>query len=194
MDLQDESIWDLASALCKMLGTANAVPDLPVIQNMTNIIEEISHQSLQVASLIHEYTKLLWAGDLIPFLLSSVKFNDGFFTVQTVKIQSGLKSRIEECQNSCTTLMVTLSHRINVDMNTWAKKIGQTVEAIKDDQLGTFKFLFSLIIKLIQFPSGKDSHVAIPVWHLQESQWSEWQMSTTPAPGFLVVSNSWSGK
>ena len=160
-----------------MLGTANAVPNLPVIQNTTNIIKEISHQLLQVASLIHEYTKLLWAGDLIPFLLSPVKFNNGFFTVQTVKIQGGLKSHIEECQNSCTALMVTLSCRINVDMNTWAKKIGQTVEAIKDNQLGTFKFLFSLIMKLIQFPSSKDSHVAIPVWHLQESQWSEQQMS-----------------
>jgi len=45
-----------------MLGTANAIPDLPVIQNTTNVIEEISRQSLQVASLIHEYTKLPGAG------------------------------------------------------------------------------------------------------------------------------------
>ena len=46
-----------------MLGTANAIPDLPVIQNTTNVVEEISRQSLQVASLIHEYTKLPGAGN-----------------------------------------------------------------------------------------------------------------------------------
>jgi hypothetical protein len=143
-----------------MLATANAVSDLPVIQNATNVVEEISRQSLQVASLIYEYTKLPWAGNLIP-LLHPVKFNDGFFAVRTVKIQGDLKSRIDECRASCAALMATLSRRINVDTNTRAKKIGQTVEAIKDDQLGTFESLFSSIIKIVQFPSGKDSHMAI---------------------------------
>jgi len=61
--IQDESIRELASTLREMLGTANAIPDLPVIQNTTNVIEEISRQSLQVASLIHEYTKLPGAGN-----------------------------------------------------------------------------------------------------------------------------------
>jgi hypothetical protein len=88
-----------------MLGTANAIPNLPVIQNTTNVIEEISRQSLQVASLIHEYTKLPWA-------------------VRTIKIQGDLKSRIEECRDSCTALMAKLSLRINVDTNTRVKKIG----------------------------------------------------------------------
>jgi hypothetical protein len=46
-----------------MLGAANAIPNLPAIPNMTNVIEEISRQSLQVASLIHEYTKLPRAGN-----------------------------------------------------------------------------------------------------------------------------------
>jgi hypothetical protein len=124
-----------------MLVTANAVPDLPVIQNANNVIEEISRQSLQVASLIYEYTKLPWAGNLIPLLLHPGKFNDGFFAVRTVKIQGDLKSRIEQCRASCAALMAALSRRINVDTNTRAKKIGQTVEAIKDDQLGTFESL-----------------------------------------------------
>jgi hypothetical protein len=36
-------------------------------------------------------------------------------------------------------------------------------EVIKDDKLGTFKFLFSSIVKIIvQLPSGKDLYVAIP--------------------------------
>ena len=68
-DIQDESIRDLASALREMLGTANAIPDLPKIPNMDNVIEEISRQSLQVASLIHKYTKLPWAGNLILLIL-----------------------------------------------------------------------------------------------------------------------------
>ena len=51
-----------------MLATANMIPDLPVIPNSTDVIEDISRKSLQVASLIHEYTKLSLAGDslLLP--------------------------------------------------------------------------------------------------------------------------------
>ena len=107
-----------------MLGTANAITDLPVIPNTTNVIEEISRKSIQVASLIHEYTKSPWAGNLIPPpLLHPIKFNHGFFAVRTVKIQGDLKSRIEECRDSCAALMAKLSHRINVDTNTRVKKI-----------------------------------------------------------------------
>lgn len=46
-----------------MLGTANAASDLIEIANTTNIIEEISFQALQVASLIDEYIKLGWLGE-----------------------------------------------------------------------------------------------------------------------------------
>jgi len=62
-DIQDESIQELASTLREMLGIANAIPNLPVIQHTTNVIEEISRQSLQVASIIHEYTKLSRGGN-----------------------------------------------------------------------------------------------------------------------------------
>jgi hypothetical protein len=106
-----------------MLGTANAIPNLPVIQDTSNVIEEISRQSLQVASLIHEYTKLPWTGNLISLVLDHVKVDDGLFVVRTVKIQGELKSRIEKCRDSCNALMVTLSRRINVDTNTRVKKI-----------------------------------------------------------------------
>ena len=50
-----------------MLATANRVPDLPVIPNATDVIGEISRQSLRVASLIHEYSKLSLAGDSLIF-------------------------------------------------------------------------------------------------------------------------------
>jgi len=45
-----------------MLGMASAIPDLPTIPGTTNVIEEIGRQSLLVASLIHEYTKLPFTG------------------------------------------------------------------------------------------------------------------------------------
>ena len=67
-DLQDDSIRQLADALREMLATANMVPDLPMIPNTSNVIEDIGRQSLRVASLIHEYTKLSLAGD--PLLYS----------------------------------------------------------------------------------------------------------------------------
>ena len=149
-DLQDDSIRKLANTLSEMLGTANDIPDLPVIPNTTDIIEEISRESLHVASLIHEYTKLSWAGNSIPLLLDPVAGSEGsFFVVRTVKIQGDLKSRIEECQNSCAALMAKLSRRINVDTHTRVKKI-------EDEQLGTFEFLFSSTIdnNLFNLPSG----------------------------------------
>jgi hypothetical protein len=119
-DVQDESIRELASTLREMLGTANAIPGLPEIPNMTNVIEEIGRQSLQVASLIHEYTKLPWPGKFVPLLLGSVNSNNVAFVVRTVKIQipNGLKSRIAGCQQSCASLKDRLSNRIRVDTNT----------------------------------------------------------------------------
>ena len=65
MDLQDDSIQELAGTLHEMLATANMVPDLPVIANTTDVIVDISRQSLRVASLIHEYKKLSLAGYLL---------------------------------------------------------------------------------------------------------------------------------
>ena len=66
-DLQDDSIRELAGTLREMLATANMIPDLPVIPNTTDVIVGISRQSLRVASLIHEYTKLSLAGDSLLY-------------------------------------------------------------------------------------------------------------------------------
>ena len=51
-----------------MLATANMIPDLPAIPNTTDVIVDISRQSLRVASLIHEYTKLSLTGDSLLYL------------------------------------------------------------------------------------------------------------------------------
>jgi hypothetical protein len=66
-DVQDDSIRELAGTLREMLASANKIPDLLVISNTTNVIVDISRQSLRVASLIHEYTKLSLTGDLLLY-------------------------------------------------------------------------------------------------------------------------------
>jgi hypothetical protein len=75
-DVQDECIREVASTLRELLSTANAIPDLTEIPYTTSVIEEIGRQSLQVASLIHEYTKSPWAGNYVPLLLGSVDSNN----------------------------------------------------------------------------------------------------------------------
>ena len=67
--LQDDSIRELAVSLREMLATANMIPDLPVIPNTTDVIVDISRQSLRVASIIHEYTKLSLPGDSLLYLV-----------------------------------------------------------------------------------------------------------------------------
>ena len=66
-NLQDDSIRELAGTLREMLATANMIPDLPVIPNTSDVIVGISRQSLRVASLIHEYTKLSLTGDSLIY-------------------------------------------------------------------------------------------------------------------------------
>jgi len=125
-----------------MLGTANAIPDLPVIPNTTDVIEAISRQSLQVASLIHEYTKLPWAGNSVALLLGLVKSNDGLFVGRTVKIQmpGDLKSRIDACRKNCAALKDDFYSRLHIDTNTQVKETNTQVREIKAGlyQNGTF--------------------------------------------------------
>jgi hypothetical protein len=204
-DVQDESIRELASTLREMLGTAYAIPDLPEIPNTTSVIDEIGRQSLQVASLIHEYTKLPWAGNYVPLLLGSVNSNNVAFVVRTLKIQipNGLKSRIAGCQKNCAYLKDRLSNRIWVDTNTQVHHnsmfllgVGRTLEAIKDDKLGTFKFLFSLITKIIRsIPQRKRlgtgyPHLIAPGIVMKRTK----NVKSTLAPGFSTESDSLSGK
>ncbi|KAH9477185.1 hypothetical protein JR316_0011104 [Psilocybe cubensis] len=60
-DTQDQIIQDMASTLREMLGAANQVPNLPMLPGMVDVIERIGRTSLDVASLIDEYTHLSYA-------------------------------------------------------------------------------------------------------------------------------------
>ncbi|PPQ92107.1 hypothetical protein CVT25_008039 [Psilocybe cyanescens] len=71
--IHDELIQELAKMLHKMLATAAAVPGLPQIPNTDNVIEEISCQSLQIASLIHEYTKSSFMKRTVTMQLNGIK-------------------------------------------------------------------------------------------------------------------------
>ena len=123
-----------------MLANANMVPHLSEIPNTTNVIEDIGRQSLRVASLIHEYTKLSLGGDSLLFPVN-FKFNIFFFspsTERTAKILIGdLKSRVDTCQKDCASLKDRFLNRINLDTNIQVKKI-------KDDKLGAFELLSSM--------------------------------------------------
>ena len=78
--LQDDSVRVLAGTLLEMLATADMIHDLQVILSTTDVIVDISCQSLRVASLIHEYTKLSMPGNS-SFTLLNFKSNDAFHRV-----------------------------------------------------------------------------------------------------------------
>ena len=105
-----------------MLATAAMVPDLRVFPGTTDVIVDISRQSLRVASLIHEYTKLSFAGHSLLYpVKSSLTF---LFTERTIKIISGdLKSRIGTCQKNCASLKDRFSIGVHVDTNIQVKEM-----------------------------------------------------------------------
>lgn len=68
---QDEDVRGLAESLREVIGTATRCGhDLPVMEGTTNVIEEIGRASLEVASLIDEYTKHSFVGKVISSSLS----------------------------------------------------------------------------------------------------------------------------
>uniref|UniRef100_A0A8H8CH39 NACHT domain-containing protein n=1 Tax=Psilocybe cubensis TaxID=181762 RepID=A0A8H8CH39_PSICU len=64
-EIQDQSIRELAETLREMLATTTAKLDLPRIPDAVDLIKEIGFQSLQVASLIHEYTQPSFSEDIM---------------------------------------------------------------------------------------------------------------------------------
>ena len=71
-----------------MLSTTKAIPNLVVIPDTTNVIEDIIRQSLETAVLIGEYTKLDFGSNSVPHLHDPAESNDALFIVRTVKIQT----------------------------------------------------------------------------------------------------------
>ncbi|PPQ88497.1 hypothetical protein CVT25_013168 [Psilocybe cyanescens] len=175
-DVQDKVIQELANTLREMLGTAAAVPDLPQIPNTDSVIDEISRQSLQVASLIHEYTKL-------SFLKRTAK----------IQLSDDLKSCILQCQTRCVSLQMKLAIRIEIDTYAQAKQIVRTLNVIKDDALAT---------KIRKWLSAPDSSRNLNeadekhqdgtcLWFLEGEQFLRWQKT----PGLLwIKGKSGSGK
>lgn len=149
-DIQDESIRELAATLREILGTTKAIPNLEVIPDTTNVIEEIIRQSLEVAVLIQEYTKLHFAGNSVPHLHDPAESNDALFIVRTLRLQTDLKSRIKKCRDKWVVLKDKLSHRIAVDTNI-------RVQRIEDRQLGIAEIVFFSMINVnnsFNSPSG----------------------------------------
>ena len=119
-----------------MLAAADMVRGLPEIPNTTDVIGDIGRQSLRVASLIHQYTKLSLAGDSLLYL-GNFKSND-IFSERTVKIRIGaLKSRIDTCQKDCALLKDRFLVRIHLDTNIQVKEM-------KVDIQGAFELLSSM--------------------------------------------------
>ncbi|KAF8954322.1 hypothetical protein BDZ97DRAFT_490998 [Flammula alnicola] len=193
-DIQDDSIRELADTLREMLGAANAAPDLPVIADTTNILEEISRQSLQIASLIDEYTKLCYAARTLK-----------------IQISDDLKSRIDTSKKSCADLLGKFDRRVAVGSNSQGKEIKDrlgsvgtrrfleacfsssclmvfvenTVTTIKDDQLA------EKIYKWLSAPdSSRNRNEALDKrqadtcsWFLDGKRFRDW----TENPGFLWI-------
>lgn len=61
MDL-DDAVHGLAECLREMVGVANKVRDLLVIEGTDDVIKEIGLVSLEVALLIHKYTQVSFLG------------------------------------------------------------------------------------------------------------------------------------
>ncbi|PPQ81501.1 LOW QUALITY PROTEIN: hypothetical protein CVT25_015661, partial [Psilocybe cyanescens] len=166
-DIHDEFIQELAKTLCKMLATAAAVPDLPQIPKTDNVINEISRQSLRVASLIHKYTKLS-------------------FAKRTVKIQlNGIKSCILQCQRESAALKERLHNRIQFDIHAQTKQIGQKLDVIKDDALAAkiSNWLSSPDTSKILNDTYEKCQDGTCVWFLEGEQFFKWQESS----GFLWI-------
>ena len=138
-DIQNEYIQGLANTLREILGIIKAIPNLQEIPDTTSVIKEINGQSLEVAALVQEYTKLYFAGNSVPHLHDPAESNDSLFVVRAFRIQADLKSRIEKCRNKWVGLKEKLSLRIAVDTNI-------RVQRVEDRQLGIAELLFISMI------------------------------------------------
>jgi hypothetical protein len=115
-----------------------------------------------------------------------------------------LKSRIDQCQKGCASLKDNFQSRLNLDTNIQTKHIRRTLNAIKDDKLGTFELHSSnnlIIICSIHPARDVRQWLAAPdssknrneardkyqdntcAWFLEGERFREWQEK----PGFLWI-------
>ncbi|KAF8954305.1 hypothetical protein BDZ97DRAFT_2081794 [Flammula alnicola] len=167
-DIQDDSIRELANTLREMLGAANTAPDLPVIADTTNILEEISRQSLQIASLIDEYTKLCYAARTLK-----------------IQISDDLKSRIDGSKKSCADLLGKFDRRVMKGIKDGVGWVENAFRTVKDDQLA------KEIYKWLSAPdSSRNRNEALYKrqadtcsWFLDGKRFHDWSKN----PGFLWI-------
>ncbi|THH13086.1 hypothetical protein EW146_g7087 [Bondarzewia mesenterica] len=95
--LQDDAVRVLAESLYEMLGAAKECPDLTAISGTENVIEEIGRASLEVASVIDEYTKLSFSGRTLRSALSS-----------------NIANQVQQCQRRCDDLTKKFDRRVAV--------------------------------------------------------------------------------
>ena len=72
--VQDDSLRDLAESLREMVGVASACPDLRNVRGTVNVIEDIGRASMQVASLIDEYTKSQHLAGKMNYTMAKFEF------------------------------------------------------------------------------------------------------------------------
>ncbi|KAH9477165.1 Vegetative incompatibility protein HET-E-1 [Psilocybe cubensis] len=177
-EIKDQSIRELAETLREMLATANEKLDLPRIPDAVDIIKEIGLQSIQVASLVHEYTR-------------------SSFAVRTLKLGAGsMSERIEACQSRCLALKDRFYERVQLETNKTVKEsqdaiknIKTEVRKLKDDAIAEkfFKWLWPSdrpidISKNYNEAHGK-RHQQTCSWFLEDERFGRWLHK----PGFIWV-------
>jgi hypothetical protein len=127
----------LAEDLRETLGVAKEKPDLLVIEGTDNVIEEIGRTSLEIASLIREYTRLRFAGKSIASLVNLILYNSHCFgivgRVMKYQISNDMQSHIAQCRKSCNELKGKFDRRMHMDTN-------RQLKTIKDGELGMNEF------------------------------------------------------
>ncbi|THH11967.1 hypothetical protein EW146_g7869, partial [Bondarzewia mesenterica] len=118
--LQDDAVRILAESLYEMLGAAKECPDLTAISGTENVIEEIGRASLEVASVIDEYTKLSFSGRTLRSALSS-----------------NIANQVQQCQRRCDDLTKKFDRRVAVtthkDVAVTRDGVGELrVDALRD--------------------------------------------------------------
>ncbi|KAF9479013.1 hypothetical protein BDN70DRAFT_716430 [Pholiota conissans] len=125
VELQDDSVRELAESLRELLGIAKENSRLLVIEDTTNVIDDIGRMSLKVTSLIYEYTRPNFSWRALKSQLSK-----------------DLKDRIGKCQKACVELREKLQIRLILETSKMTKEIKNhsaniqiMLDIIKDDKL-----------------------------------------------------------
>uniref|UniRef100_A0A8H7XKN8 Nephrocystin 3-like N-terminal domain-containing protein n=1 Tax=Psilocybe cubensis TaxID=181762 RepID=A0A8H7XKN8_PSICU len=166
-DTQDQIIQDMASTLREMLGAANQVPNLPMLPGMVDVIERIGRTSLDVASLIDEYTHLSYAERLAQILPGE------------------LGRRVDSCKQQCKAVQKLLFQRVQIDTHTKVEKIDHKVDAEAQRQLA--KEIDNWLAPVHTSQNYNEAYgkreEGTCLWFIEEEEFGFWLRT----PGFIWV-------